>query len=147
MNKENLKNRLLDLQHTTISDLSEKISTTHSMVDVDETDTIDPEDLSHQVESSVTENLFKQQLQKARLDLDLLDHIDFSKKVKVEPGAFVQTEKFNFIVACATTPFDHEGKHIIGISIESPIFKEMKDREVGESFTISGNSYTILSIH
>ena len=147
MNKELLKQRLVQQQNSTISDISEKISTTHSMVDIDETDTVDPEDLSHQSEEAEAEHLFKLQLHKAKIDLNLIESLDFSTKQKVEPGAFVQTEKFNFVVACATTPFDYDGKHIIGISTDSPIYKEMKDKEAGSSFSISGNNYTILEIH
>jgi hypothetical protein len=48
MNKTTLKDKLIDIQKTIINEINEKIVTTHSMVDVDESDTIDPEDLSHQ---------------------------------------------------------------------------------------------------
>lgn len=147
MNKQALKEKLIELQHESIASLEEKITTTHSMVDVDESDTIDPEDLSHQTESGESEQLFRQQLIKARIDLSTFEQLDMSPKSKVEAGAFVVTETFNFIVGCATTPFDFEGQHIIGISPEAPIFREMKDLHAGDTFTVSGNAYTIKEIH
>jgi hypothetical protein len=147
MNKQALKEKLIELQHESIASLEEKITTTHSMVDVDESDTIDPEDLSHQTESGESEQLFRQQLIKARIDLSTFEQLDMSPKSKVEAGAFVVTETFNFIVGCATTPFDFEGQHIIGVSPEAPIFREMKDLHSGDSFTVSGNAYTIKEIH
>jgi hypothetical protein len=147
MNKVILKNRLIEIQKTIINEINEKIVTTHSMVDVDESDTIDPEDLSHQTESMLTEQLFKVKLQKAENDLHLLDQISFDVKTKVEPGAFVKTEMFHFVVATATVPFDLEGIHVIGISSESPIYLEMKGLEKGDIFNFSDKSYTILEIH
>lgn len=147
MNKQALKEALISFQQKSIANLTEKISTTHSMVDVDESDTIDPEDLSHQSESLQSEQLFKQQLSKARQDLKLIESIDFSLKRFVEPGAFIQTEKFNFLVACATTPFDFDGFHITGISVDSPIYKEMKGLTKGAQFDLSGNKYQIIEIY
>lgn len=147
MNKTELKNKLIELQKASVANLEEKINTTHSMVDVDESDTIDPEDLSHQSESAESEHIFKQQLSKAKIDLSIIEQIDFSVKSKVEPGAFVRTEQFNFIVACATNPFDHNGDHIVGISVDSPIYREMKDLQNGQTFSVSGNTYTIKEIH
>jgi transcription elongation GreA/GreB family factor len=147
MNKEELKNKLIELQNASVRNLEEKITTTHSMVDVDESDTIDPEDLSHQSESAESEHIFRNQLTKAKVDLSIIEQTDFSQKVKVEPGAFVRTEQFNFIVSCATTPFDHNGDHIVGISVDSPIYREMQDLKKGDSFSVSGKTYTIKEIH
>lgn len=147
MNKVTLKDRLIEIQKTIINEINEKIVTTHSMVDVDESDTIDSEDLSHQTESMLTEQLFKVKLQKAENDLQLLYKINFDVKTKVEPGALVKTEMFHFIVAMATVPFDLDGIHIIGISSESPIYSEMKGLEKGESFNFTDKSYTILEIN
>jgi hypothetical protein len=147
MNKTTLKDKLIDIQKTIINEINEKIVTTHSMVDVDESDTIDPEDLSHQTESMFIEQLFNVKLKKAENDLQLLDKINFDSKTKVEPGALVKTEMFHFAVAMATVPFDLDGIHIIGISSESPIYTEMKGLGKGDSFNFTDKSYTILEIH
>lgn len=146
IDKEQLKQKLISLQNALITSIEDKISTTQSMVDVDESDTIDTEDLSHQAESAETKHLFVRQLLKAEEDLRTLKKIDFSDKQKAMPGALVQTDKFNFIVASATTPFDYNGMHITGISIESPIYKQMKDLASGERFTLSGHEYRIKAI-
>jgi len=73
--------------------------------------------------------------------------IDFGTKNNVEPGAYVKTEKFNFLVGYATIPFDFEGNHIVGISTDSPIYKEMKGLKNGDSFRVSGNEYLIKEIN
>lgn len=147
MEKKSLVEKLINQQNKTIHELETKISDTHSNVDVDESDTIDPEDLSYQSVATEEELLFKQQLAKAKADLKTLLAVDFGAKNHVEPGAFVKTEKFNFLIGCATIPFDFEGNHIVGISTDSPIYKEMKGLKNGDVFNVSGNKYLIKEIN
>lgn len=143
MNKTALKNRLIEIQQTIVKDLEDRIAVTHSMVDIDEENTHDPEDYSHQFESGEMEKLIRTQLIKAKLDLSQLVEMDFSPKTSVSPGAFVQTEKFNFFVGFPTVPFDMDGLHIVGVSQASPIFPFMFGKKVGESFQFSGKTYVI----
>ena len=85
----------------------------------------------------------KNQLKKAKADLSELVDIDYSEKSVVEPGAFVQTEKFNFFIGFPTVPFDMDGLHIVGVSKESPIFPFLAGKKEGESFEFSGKKYVI----
>jgi hypothetical protein len=147
MNKESIKTTIFQTQESIISELSEKIETSHSMVDVDEGDTLDPEDYSHQYESGEIENLMKVQLAKAKQNLTQLKSIDFSKKDTVTPGAIVQTPRFNFFIGLATVPFDADGLHIVGISIDSPIYSVMNGKKEGDKFSFSGIDYEITKIN
>ena len=147
MNKEEIKKALISVIEKNMQSMEERIATAHSMVDVDEADVLDPEDLSHQAESSESEQLYRLQLQKAKTDLITVERIDFNAKTNVEPGAFIVTNDFNFIVACATAPFDVAGRHITGISTESTVYKEMKGLKAGDRFTVSGKEHIILEIH
>lgn len=146
MNKEKLHSTLIELQEQIIHDLKEKMSASQAVTDIDENDIIDPEDLSHQTESAELKLLFEQQLKKAEADLNLLNTINFTGKETVSPGALVKTEKFNFLIGHAIVPFDFEGMHIVGVSSDSPIYPEMKGKKAGESFSFSGNNYTIIEI-
>ncbi|TNE75777.1 MAG: hypothetical protein EP333_03690 [Bacteroidetes bacterium] len=147
MNKVTLREALIAEQEQVINELNEKINYTHSMVDIDESDTIDPEDRSHQYESGEMEQLIRTQLQKAKIDLEHLRSIDFDAKSKVEAGAFVQTEKFNFVIGFPVVPFDLEGMHIVGVSEASPIFPFMSGKTTGDSFEFGGKTYTIKAIY
>jgi hypothetical protein len=147
MNKEALKKALFSQQEMIIADLAEKIETTHSMVDIDESDTIDPEDYSHQHESGEIEQLMLTQLQKAKIDLEALKNIDFSAKSAVEPGAVVSTEKFNFFVGFPSIPIDVDGMHIVGVSKASPIFPFMTGKKEGDSFKFGDKTYIIKAIY
>ncbi|MEY3237147.1 MAG: hypothetical protein RI883_1248 [Bacteroidota bacterium] len=146
MNKEKLQEKIIENQKLLVSELKEKIDSSLSMVDIDETDTIDPEDLSHQSESLEMKNLFEQKLVKAQIELDALLHMDFSAKNEASPGALVSTEKFHFLIGFAAIPFEFEGKRIVGISIDSPIYSSIKGKVVGDSFSYSDNNYKISEI-
>ena len=147
MNKQLLHQHLIKSQEEIIHDLREKIASSNGMVDIDETDTIDPEDLSHQTESGEMKQLFEKKLFRAEVKLSQLKNLNVDQKSLVEAGAFVATEKFHFFVGHATMPFDFEGKHIIGISVDSPIFPTMKGKGNGDSFSHAGNDYKILEIN
>jgi hypothetical protein len=147
MNKEALKSKLISIQEITILELSEKVEMQHSMVDIDEDDTMDPEDFSHQYESGEMEQIMKSQLANAKRGLKILNDIDFSEKTKIEPGAFVQTNKFNFFIGFSTVPFDVDDTHIIGISTYSPIYTSMENKKVGDSYSFNGVDYQIEKIN
>jgi hypothetical protein len=146
MNKQHLHQHFILKQQEIIHDLREKITSSNGMVDIDETDTIDPEDLSHQTEAGEMKLLFEKQLFRAEDELEHLKNMNIEKKMFVEAGAYVSTEKFHFFVGHATMPFDFEGKHIVGISVDSPIYPTMKGKHKGDSFSHAGNDYMILDI-
>lgn len=147
MNKEKLQQKLIEIQHASITELKEKIAAANSGADLDESDTIDPEDLSHQNESIHLKNVFDQQLAKAETDLASLMKIDFSKKDAAVPGALITTENFHFILGHAVIPFEYEGKRIVGVSVDSPIYPEIKGKHIGDQFTFLEKTYTIIEIN
>lgn len=147
MNKENVKNKLFELQEILVKELEEKVSTTHSMVDIDEGDTMDPEDFSHQYESGEMEQLMKVQLNKEKGNWEKLKTIDFGPKTSVSCGALVKTNKFNFFIGLPTVPFDVDNTHIVGISNESPIYAIMVNKKEGDEFSFRGNDYKIEKIY
>lgn len=147
MNKESLKDTMISIQQKLIDELSESVYDSHSQVDLDEGDVIDPEDTSNQFVSGEMEAKVKAQLTKAKLDMDKLEEISFDNKSTVEPGAVVMTNKGNFIVGFAATPFDFEGMHVVGISEDAPLYPQMSGKRQGESFSYQNNDYTIEKIY
>ena len=146
MNKEALFQELRQNKIRLILELKENMKSAHSTVDMDESDTIDPEDLSHQFEGGEMEHLFEEQLRRAEEDLLHLKQIDISLKERVQPGAVVFTETFNFIIGIPSMPFQFDKKQFVGISTGSAIFMQMKDKQRGDVFTHASNSYTINEI-
>ena len=146
MNKIALFQELRQQKIRLILELKENVRNAHSMVDLDEIDTIDPEDLSHQHEGTELQRLFEEQLNRAEEDLLTLKHIDITQKVEVVPGAVLFTQDFNFIVGIPALPFQFENKQFVGISSDSSIYTQMKGKHVGEEFKHAENKYTINQI-
>jgi transcription elongation factor GreA len=146
MKKETVLAQVRKTQELIVAELSEKIATVHSMVDMDEDNTLDPEDFSHQYEAGEMEHLIRVQLNKARRQLDMINTLDFSAKTHVAPGAYIETDHFNCLVAFATTPFMVDGKTVVGISIDSPIYASMLGKKENDSFAFGGRTYQILQI-
>ena len=147
MNKIALQKVLMSQQESLIRAIQERIESSNTMSDIDETDTIDPEDFSHQTEAGELKIVFEQKLKKAQADLEVLRKIDFSPKKTAESGAILTTENFHFLLGFASIPFDFENKKIVGISIDSPIYSFMKGKAKGDKFSYSSNNYQILNIY
>lgn len=147
MNKSAIKETMIAHQEEIINELVEKVDTVHTMSDIDEEETHDPEDFSHQFEAGEMEQLIKVQLNKAKSALDFLKSIDFGPKNTVTSGAVVKTNKMKFFIGFSTVPFDVNDDHIVGISLSSPIYPIMANKKVGDNFTFSGIDYNIEAIY
>lgn len=147
MNKQSIKNYLMEQQSTLVNELKEQTSTLHTMVDIDESDVIDPEDFSHQYESHEMEQMIKVQLNRASRGLEVLASLDISPKNIVETGAIIETDSLAFFIGYPTIPFEIEGKRLVGISTSSPIYALMNGKRTGETFSYAGNEYTIKNIY
>lgn len=143
MNKQLVKENLLAIQSQVINDLKERIQVNHEMVDLDENNTIDLDDFSHQDESANMRMLLTDQLERAKLIKSKIDSIDFGEKTQIEVGAVVKTNLFSFVISIPTLPFQVENKQYIGISTGAPIFSVMKGKKTGDTFNYANNQYKI----
>ena len=141
--QESLIKNFQDLVHHIQDELVDK----KSMADLEEGDTLDPEDYSKQNESNEMVHLLRNQLQKTLLEIDKLARIDFSKKDKVGTGALVKTENFMFFIGVAISPFTFEENQIVGVSIEAPIYHSIRDKKVGDTFQFAGIQDKIIAIY
>lgn len=147
MDKQSIKNFLLQQQSQLIAELKEQRQTLHTMVDIDESDTIDPEDFSHQYESQEMEQMLKVQLNRAERGLELLASLDISPKNKIETGAVIQTDNLNFFIGYPTIPFEIRSIRFVGISTGSPIYTLMNGKKEGDTFQYAGTTYNINQIY
>lgn len=147
MNKSSLIQEMLRRQKLRIQEIEDKLSTIHTMVDLDEGDVIDPEDRSHQSESAELESITTEHLLKAKVDLFVLERINDSTCKKIEPGAFVRTNRGSFFIGFSTAPFEFENEKIIAISVVSPIYESMQNLMAGSTFNYNNQEYTILEIN
>ena len=146
IDKHALKKVMISNYENIIAELKEELATKKGSSDLDENDTLDPEDYSTQTVSNVMVDLLKEQVAKTKKDLERIQQIDFSLKEEATVGALVTTDMFNFFLGVATVPFLYEHKQIVGVSVSAPIFVNIKGKKVGDTFTFSGHLYTIHSI-
>lgn len=69
MIKSSIKQKLIEIQEQIINDLKERVKGYYELVDLDDNDTLDSEDFSHQNESSEMEQLLQKQLEKPNRNL------------------------------------------------------------------------------
>ena len=146
IDKKALKKVMISNYENIIAELKEELATKKGSSDLDENDTLDPEDYSTQTVSNVMVDLLQEQVAKTKKDLERIQQIDFSPKEEAMVGAIVTTDMFNFFLGVATVPFLYEHKQIVGVSVSAPIFVNIKGKKVGDTFTFSGHLYTIHSI-
>ena len=146
IDKNALKKVMISNYENIIAELKEELATKKGSSDLDENDTLDPEDYSTQTVSNVMVDLLQEQVAKTKKDLERIQQIDFSLKEEATVGALVTTDMFNFFLGVATVPFLYEHKQIVGVSVSAPIFVNIKGKKVGDTFTFSGHLYKIHSI-
>ena len=104
---------------------------------------------AHNAEMVAEVSLLSDQLQFANHELEELrrldNYMDHSHS-GVEFGTLVTTDKDIFFVSTSIERFSVEGKSIFGLSVQSPLYKEMKGKKVGDVFTHHNVTYHILEI-
>ena len=143
VDKLELQKTMLTMYETIISDLKEELKVKETLANIDEDNTLDPEDYSNQTVSKEMKMLLQKQLDKALFDFEKVKNMDFSEKSEALVGALVTTDMFNFILGVATTPFLFGNMQIVGVSTEAPIFSSLLGRKAGDSFQFSGHQYNI----
>lgn len=144
--KKDILNEIISHQEELISDMEKELETLDNYTDIDETDTIDPEDLSHQSESKHIVYFMKQQQKKAISDLNYIKSKFDLKCDHVQPGAVVYTDKKIFFIGVSSLAFRLEDKTVIGISTSAPIYSIMLNKKAGDSFSFGGIKRTIEKI-
>ena len=112
------------------------------------------EEYDSQVQSQRAEvlseaSLLADQLQFAGKELEELKRIESSPDGKFESAAFgtvVVTDRKTFFVSTGIEEFDVDGKSLFGLSVYSPLYRQMRGKRVGDKFTYGNTTYTIKEI-
>lgn len=75
-----------------------------------------------------------------------LRRIDFGPKTSVEEGAIVKVGGRLFVVAVATDRFSCDGRQLMGISTEAPIYAAIVGKKAGESCSFNGREIEIEAV-
>jgi hypothetical protein len=147
MKKSEILDLILVKQKQIISNLEQTIAHYHLDSNLDEDDTLDPEDYSHQDEASEMKFRLKEILNKAKTDYNFIQNNLNSVHQSIENGALIKIEENGYIfVGVSIPPFVADNNKIITISEKAPIFSNIKDLLVGDKITIGNKTYTIITI-
>jgi len=146
MNKEAIKDEIIDQQNEIIADLKQSRSRYDEVADMDENATHDPEDFSHQNQSHELKRRIEGQIRIAENELRYVEKLPILNDAKVGPGALIVTSGPAFYISIAAQPFHMEGKQIICFSMDAPIAGTMEEKKVGDKVKLGKAEYTVEQI-
>lgn len=146
MNKSDVKAKMVAAQKSLIEDINALITSLDTTANLDEETTLDLEDFSQQEEANTLKQIHMNHLSAAQVDLSFLEKINVQPTDTVGIGALVETENASYYISISTPLFHENGKNLMGLSIQSPLFNRMKGKKAGDSFEFANHTYHILSI-
>lgn len=101
--------------------------------DIDENETQDMEDYSHQSEANDMEIRTKVQMSKAIQDLDAFKALKgIVSNGEVMDGSFVLTKDRIFFIGVPSSSIEHDSYKMIGVSSESPAYESIVGKKIGD---------------
>lgn len=147
MNKKDLKEEILTQQKTVVKDLKELLAQTQNESDIDESDTIDREDLARQDVASDKLKSVEIQLNKAEEELKTVQNITLESLSSVLPGAAVITDTLNFYISISSHRFEYNSMEFIGLATDAPIYAFMRGKKKGDAFKFGKTEYVIKEVY
>jgi len=114
-----------------------------------EKDEYDSHQQSFKAETMTEVSLLSDQLHFANHELDELKHIQnygHECHSTAEYGTVVKTDKETFFISVGIERFDADDLPVFGISVQSPIYRAMKGKRVGDNFSYNGITYLVEEI-
>ena len=147
MDKPEILRKVRELLENNINELNRSLDAQQSASDMDEGDTLDPEDYSQQSESRDKVMALRIQLDAARAQLSRLDDFSGRKVNGSESGALIETDKNLFYMGISFSPMKIDGKELYGVSPDSPAFNAIKGKSPGDTVRIGNADHTIQNIY
>ena len=145
MNKKNLIRAVLAQKEELLKAIKTDVALHNSGLDLDEGDTLDPEDFSHQTESGEMKHLAENHRDMLESEIDQIKDLDEIAKEHVAFGSLVITENAQFLMGISFNHFDNE-PNLHGVGKGSPIFNAFIGKEKGDKAEVNGKTYLIEEI-
>ena len=146
MIKKEVLTLIISEQEKLIKDIEKSVNRYRSASDLDESDTLDPEDYSHQEEAKDMQLRSEQRLIEEKFELEHLKKFKNKKIAVLDHGALVETDEHYIYIGVSIAPFKFENKTIVCVSKNTPIVASLKNKSIGELVKIGENNFTIKSI-
>lgn len=146
MNKINIIDSLIDEQKKIILTIEDSILRYKNASDLDENDSSDPEDFSHQDEAKDMQLRYEQMFIQTKNNLEFLELCKNKNCTNIEVGALIETENLYLFIGISLPQFELNNKKVISITEQAPIFNLIKEKSLGEKIVIGTTENTILAI-
>lgn len=146
MIKQSILQQIEQTLRNNINEITNALNDYEASANLDEGDTMDPEDYSQQSEARELKMQMQIQLDQARNQLTRLQGFSQKESTQAEPGALVTTDKNLFFVGLSLSSMGIDGKDLYCISTESPAYTAVRGKSAGDHFDIGKETHTILSV-
>ena len=142
MRRQSIIEAVIDKQKELLKTLAKSVSQYKVASDIDEDDTIDPEDFSHQTEAKEMQLRLEEHLKEEEIKLSKLEKsIDNEKLLRI-----IISDKTILLLGISIPKFEIDSKICIGISETAPIFQKINSLTIGDEFRILQSDEKVLSI-
>ena len=147
MDKQKIKDALIALEKRHIDAAEMKYEDFLKGNLLDKTEVVDDDDQSHHRQSIEISDQLEEQAHVHVEHLEDINKISFEETDTVGPGAVVSVNGRCMIVAVSKPPFKVGDRDFLGISTQAPIYKELKGKKAGDSFTFNNLNFTIEAVN
>ena len=114
--------------------------------DLDDDDTLDPEDYARQSEAAEMQLRYEQLLRQAKeMENFMMEH-DSNTYAIVLPGALIETETYFIYVGISIPSFKWGDKTVITLSEKAPAYAEMRGKKAGDTIELGAKRHKILAV-
>ena len=129
-----------------IAELNLALDDYEAASNLDEGDTMDPEDLSQQSDSREMKMRMQLQIDQAQAQLNRLRDLANKTNTTAEAGSIVKTKKNQIFIGVSFSTLHIDGKDIIAITQESPAYAAIRGKGKRDTFKLGKDEYTIEAI-
>ena len=147
MDKVKIISAIIEEQQKVINGLKSSAERYKSEADLDEDQTQDPEDYSRQNEAKDMQLRYEKLLLTAQKNWNILEKAKSENYTEIEIGTLIETDKNYIFVGISLPVFKYEGKDVISVSEEAPVFQNLKSKTLGDTLELGNNNFKIVSFN
>ena len=147
MDKVKIISEIIEEQQKVINSLKSSAERYKSEADLDEDQTQDPEDYSRQNEAKDMQLRYEKLLLTAQKNWNILEKAKSENYTEIEIGTLIETDKNYIFVGISLPVFKYEGKDVISVSEEAPVFQTLKSKTLGDTLELGNNNFKIISFN
>ncbi|HZV70739.1 MAG TPA: hypothetical protein VFG10_14390 [Saprospiraceae bacterium] len=146
MKKDEILQLVAQEMEKNITEMRNSLNDYEEASNIDEGDTVDPENFSQQSENKEMQYVMQGKLDGALATLEQLQEFSGKSFSVARSGALIETDKNYFLLGISFPAVKVGNKELLGISNESPAFNVINGMSSNDTFKLGNNTFTIKAI-